>query len=156
MGDVSLCPKRRNILKLGIGLGVQLRVANLADGQETPAAMRPKEGDLLVKVDDAKAIPLTADDIPLGADQTMAWAMDPVDKTIRSGERLNRILLLRFPPDQLGAETKPRAAEGVVAYTAALPENAEAIEQERLRRAEELDIRLFVFPTGSNLGAYRC
>jgi Rieske Fe-S protein len=93
-------------------------VANLADGQETPAAMRPQEGDLLVKVDDAKAIPLTADDIPLGADQTMAWAMDPVDKTIRNGERLNRVLLLRFPPDQLGAETKPRAAEGVVAYTA--------------------------------------
>jgi hypothetical protein len=57
MGDVSLGPKRRNILKLGIGLGVQLGVANLADGQETPAAMRPQEADLLVKVDDAKAIP---------------------------------------------------------------------------------------------------
>ena len=80
--------------------------------------MRPKEGDLLVKVDDQKAIPLTPDDIPLASDQTMAWAMDPVDKTIRNGQRLNRILLVRFSPEQLSAETRARAAQGVVAYTA--------------------------------------
>ena len=80
--------------------------------------MRPKEGDLLVKVDDQKAVPLTPDDIPMAADQTMAWAMDSVTKTIRSGERLNRILLVRFSPVQLSAETRVRAAEGVVAYTA--------------------------------------
>jgi hypothetical protein len=76
----------------GIGFGVQLGFAGLARAQETPASIRPKEGDLLVKVDDHKAIPLTPDDIPLAADQTMAWAMDPVYKTIRSGERLNRML----------------------------------------------------------------
>ena len=48
----------------------------------------------------------------------MAWAMDPADKTVRSGSRLNRVLLVRFAPDQLSGETKPRAADGVVAYTA--------------------------------------
>jgi rieske iron-sulfur protein len=93
-------------------------LAGIVDAQETPASMRPKEGDMLVKVDDHKAVPLTPDDIPLAADQTMAWAMDPFDRTIRSGERLNRILLARFPPDQLSAETRTRAADGVVAYTA--------------------------------------
>jgi Rieske Fe-S protein len=98
-------------------LGI-LGLGDLSDAQENPAAMRPKPGDRLVKVDDQKAIPLTPDDIPLAADQTMAWAMDPVDKTIRSGERLNRILLARFPVEQLSAETRARAAEGVVAYTA--------------------------------------
>lgn len=86
--------------------------------QENSAAIRPKAGDLLVRVDDQKAIPLTSDDIPLAADQTMAWAMDPIDKTIRGGDRLNRILLVRFPVEQLSAETRSRAAEGVVAYTA--------------------------------------
>jgi rieske iron-sulfur protein len=111
------CPPRRTILKAGIGLGI-LGLAGRGETQETPATMRPKEGDLLVKVDDQKAVPLTPDDIPMAADQTMAWAMDPVTKTIRSGERLNRILLVRFSPVQLSAETRVRAAEGVVAYTA--------------------------------------
>src|SRR3984893_2704258 len=100
-----MCPRRRTILKAGLGLGI-VGLADLAHAQEDPAAMRPKEGDLLVKVDDRKAVPLTPDDIPLAADQTMAWAMDPVDKTIRSGERFNRILLVRFSPVQLSAETR--------------------------------------------------
>jgi Rieske Fe-S protein len=118
MGGVSDCAGRRAILKAGIGLGVRLGLADFTHAQENPAAMRPKEGDLLVKVDDQRAVPLTPDDIPLAADQTMAWAMDPVDKTIRSGERLNRILLVRFPVEQFSAETRARAAAGVVAYTA--------------------------------------
>jgi Rieske Fe-S protein len=109
--------ERRVILRAGIGLGI-LGLADRAQAQTAPAAMRPKEGDLLVKVDDQKAIPLSPNDIPLGSDQTMAWAMDPVDKTIRNGERLNRILLVRLSADQLSPETKARAAEGVVAYTA--------------------------------------
>jgi rieske iron-sulfur protein len=109
--------ERRVILRAGIGLGI-LGLADRVQAQQTPTAMRPKEGDLLIKVDDQKAIPLTPDDIPLNSDQIMAWAMDPVDKTIRNGERLNRILLVRFSADQLSPETRARAAEGVVAYTA--------------------------------------
>jgi rieske iron-sulfur protein len=113
-----ICPGRRTLLKAGIGWGVQLGLTGIVHPQETPASMRPKEGDMLVKVDDHEAVPLTPDDIPFAADQTMAWAMDPVHKTIRNGERLNRILLARFPAEQLSAETRTRAAEGVVAYTA--------------------------------------
>jgi Rieske Fe-S protein len=48
----------------------------------------------------------------------MAWAMDPSDKTVRKGSRLNRVMLLRFEPEKLSATTKSRAADGVVAYTA--------------------------------------
>ena len=109
------CPGRRAVLKAGVGLGIQLGLAKAADNA---ASVRPKEGDLLVKVDDKNAVPLTPDDIPLGGEQIAAWAMDPVDKTIRSGDRLNRILVLRFSPAQLSAETAPRSADGVVAYTA--------------------------------------
>jgi rieske iron-sulfur protein len=111
------CPPRRTILKAGIGLGI-IGLADVTQAQETSARMRPKEGDLLVKVDDQKAIPLSPDDIPMAADQTVAWAMDPIDRTIRSGERLSRILLARFSAEQLSGETRARAAEGVVAYTA--------------------------------------
>lgn len=111
------CP-RRAWLKAGIGLGIQLGLAPLAPGQENPASARPKEGDLLVRVGDASATPLAPDDIKLGAKQIMAWAMDPNDKTVRSGSRLNRVMLVHFDPEKLSAETKARAADGVVAYTA--------------------------------------
>jgi Rieske Fe-S protein len=51
----------------------------------------------------------------------MAWAMDPADQTVRSGSRLNQVLLLKFDPQQLAADTRARAAEGVVAYTSICP-----------------------------------
>ena len=109
---------RRAILKAGISFGIALSLGQESPGQENRASQRPKEGDLLVKVGDAAVTPLTPADIPVGAKQTMAWAMDPTDKTVRSGSRLNRVLLLRLNPEKLSPETKARAADGVVAYTA--------------------------------------
>src|SRR5260370_20437879 len=44
--------------------------------------------------------------------------MDPVHKIIRNGERWKGIWRARFPAEQLSDETRTRAAEGVVAYTA--------------------------------------
>ena len=111
-------PGRRAILKAGICLGIQLSLATRAPGQESPANSRPKEGDLLVNAEDSKVIPLTPADIPLSGPQTMAWSMDPTDKTVRSGSRFNRVMLLRLDPEKLSPETKSRAADGVVAYTA--------------------------------------
>ena len=110
---------RRTALKGGIGLGVGFTlVPRLALGQDDPASLRPQAGDLLIKVGDSNKTPLTADDIPIGATQTMAWAMDPTDRTVRSGTRLNRMLLMRLDAGKLSAETRSRAADGVVAYTA--------------------------------------
>ena len=100
------------ILGLGCGLGPQAVAA-----QDDRAAARPQEGDLLVKVGDASRTPLTPRDITAGATQTMAWAMEPGSRTVRSGSRLNQILLLRLNPETLSADTRSRAAEGVVAYT---------------------------------------
>jgi Rieske Fe-S protein len=80
--------------------------------------MRPREGDLLVKADDASLTPLAPDDIPADARQVVAWAMDPTDRTVRSGSRLNRLLLVRIALDAASPETRARAADGVVAYTA--------------------------------------
>jgi Rieske Fe-S protein len=53
----------------------------------------------------------------------MAWAMDPRSRIVRSGSRLNRVLLLRFDPEALAADTRARAAGGVVAYTAICTHN---------------------------------
>ena len=104
MTDVN----RRALLLAGIGLAL---------GQTDAASSRPKVGDLVVKAGDVTRTPLTPGDIPAGAAQTMAWAMDPADRTVRSGSRLNQVILLRLDPDALSPDTRARAADGVVAYT---------------------------------------
>jgi Rieske Fe-S protein len=110
---------RRAVLKAGLGLGIGWSLApSVALGQDDPAALRPKEGDLLVKEGDAARKPLAPDDLAIGATQTMAWAMDPTDRTVRSGSRLNRVLLIRLDAGKMDPETRSRAADGVVAYTA--------------------------------------
>lgn len=108
---------RRAIVKGGLGAGLMLRLSSVATAQD-PASLRPVPGDLLVRADDRGLTPLTAEDIPVAAAPIVAWAMDPKDKTVRSGSRLNRLLLLRFEESRLAEATRPRAAAGVVAYTA--------------------------------------
>jgi rieske iron-sulfur protein len=110
---------RRTVIKgaIGLGVGVLLEPA-LALSQDDRAFLRPQEGDLLIRPGDPGMKPLTPEDIRIGAIQTMAWAMDPTDNTVRSGSRLNRVLLLRLDADQLTPETKSRGADGIVAYTA--------------------------------------
>jgi rieske iron-sulfur protein len=116
---MTLPISRRAAVKHGLGLGIALRVVPaFALGQESAASIRPKEGDLLIKVDDPAMTPLTPADVAVGAPQMMAWAMDPADKTVRSGSRLNRVLLVHLDENTLKPETKARAASGVVAYTA--------------------------------------
>ena len=110
---------RRTLLKaaLGAGLGLYFTPA-LATGQDDPASLRPVDGDALVKAGDASAKPLGPDDILPGGKPVMAWAMDPASGTVRSGSRLNQVLVMRLDAGKLGPETRSRAADGVVAYTA--------------------------------------
>jgi Rieske Fe-S protein len=109
---------RRQILKgaLGCGLGLT-RVRGVASAQDDPSSIRPAPGDLLVRVGDAARTPLTPQGVA-AAPPTMAWAMDPRDLAVRDGSRLNRVLLLRLDTASLTPETRARAADGVVAYTA--------------------------------------
>jgi rieske iron-sulfur protein len=106
--------ERRTLLKAGIGAGLALGLTpELAIGQDGP---RP--GDLLVKVDDAMKQPLSPGEIKRGAKPIIAWAMDPMSETLRNGSKLNQVLLVRFDPNTLAQDTRSRAADGVVAYTA--------------------------------------
>ena len=100
---------RRTVLMAGLGLAL---------GQSDAASSRPKAGDLLVKAGDAAKTPLTPRDISANAAQMLAWPMDPADRVVRSASRLNQVLLLRLDPESLTAETRARAADGVVAYSA--------------------------------------
>lgn len=100
---------------MGVGLGLK---PELALCQDNPASSRPGEGDLLVKAGDAMKNPLGPGDIREGARPILAWAMDPADGTVRSGSRLNQVLLVRLDQEELSPETRLRAVEGIVAYTA--------------------------------------
>lgn len=111
---------RRLIVKGGLCAGLALTIGPAA-AQDDPAALRPKAGDLLVRSDDATLKPLGADDLQVGGTQIMAWAMEPSEKVVRRGSRLNRIMLLRLDEGRLVGETKARAASGVVAYSAVCP-----------------------------------
>jgi len=111
---------RRALLTAGIGVAVGL-AAGAADAQSDEAHERPKEGDLLVKEGSEEPVPLGPDSLAPGAGQVMAWPMDPTDKVVRNGSRLNKVLLLRLDPSVLDAQTGARAADGVVAYSAICP-----------------------------------
>jgi len=106
--------ERRTVLKAGIGAGIGLSLTpQLALGQDGP-----KPGDLLVRVGDAMKQPLSPGEIKRGAKPVIAWAMDPMNETLRDGSKLNQILLVRFDSSNLAQDTRSRAADGVVAYSA--------------------------------------
>ena len=116
MSDSTKHSGRRAVLKGGLGWGIGLGFAPALLAQD-PTSARPSVGDLFVRVEDTELTPLGPQDIVAGA-PVNAWPMDPTDRTVRSGSRLNRVLLLRLDPERLAPTTKERAAEGVVAYTA--------------------------------------
>ncbi len=108
-------PLRRQTLKAMAG-------AALAVGAGVPPARAegdgPQAGDWLVNVDDEAKKPLTSADIKLEDKPVIAYPYDPAAKALRDGSRLNRIVLVKLDPGSLDAATAPRAAEGVVAYSA--------------------------------------
>jgi rieske iron-sulfur protein len=73
---------------------------------------------MFVKIMDSSLSPITAEELVVGARQTFAWPFDPVEKILRDGSRLNQVLLMKLDPEKLSPETRARAANGVVAYTA--------------------------------------
>jgi rieske iron-sulfur protein len=105
--------ERRTLLK-GIGAGLGLSLApELAMAQGGI-----KVGDLLVRIDDPMKQPLSPAEIKRGAKPVIAWAIDPNDDTLRNGSPLNQVLLVRLDASTLTSDTRSRAADGVVAYTA--------------------------------------
>ena len=109
---------RRALLAACVGIGVDL-TSRMADAQSDATHARPKAGDLLVKVGDTT--PLGPDSLSVGEGQIMTWPMDPTDNVVRDGSRLNKVLLLRLDPATLDPQTKERAVDGVVAYSAICP-----------------------------------
>jgi Rieske Fe-S protein len=96
-------------------------VARGAGAQTDAERERPQAGDFLIKVGSIEPIPLRPEDLVLGAGQIMTWPMDPAGSVVRSGSRLNKVLLVRLDAAGLDERTRQYAADGVVAYSAICP-----------------------------------
>jgi Rieske Fe-S protein len=110
---------RRDFLTITSVLGLDLATGGPVLAE--PADERPKEGDVLVAIEGERQTPLGPKDIPTGGPPVLAWPMDLAANVVRSGSRLNKVLLLRLDPSTLVGVTQERAAEGVVAYSAICP-----------------------------------
>jgi Rieske Fe-S protein len=107
-------------LKAALGIVLGLKFVDIGAAQEVdPQNARPQDGDELVFADgDRQGEIITPKDPPLGGPPVRAFPLDPHSKLIRDGSRLNQVLLVRFDPDQLGEQSRSRAANGIVAYSA--------------------------------------
>jgi rieske iron-sulfur protein len=84
-----------------------------------PAAAAPQAGDRLVfAAGDRSGEVISPADLVVGGPPVMAYAADQSGKVIRNASRLSQILLVRFDVGELAEETRARAADGVVAYSA--------------------------------------
>jgi Rieske Fe-S protein len=110
---------RRDVLALASIAGLEVVAATITTVLAEPASDRPKEGDLLVAIEGTEARPLAAADVPNAP--LLAWPMDPVEKVVRNGSRLNKVLLVSLDPSTLVGATRERAAGGIVAYSAICP-----------------------------------
>jgi Rieske Fe-S protein len=110
--------KRRHLLTGLCALGVG--AATTARGQSgNPAAGRsPQPGDLLVfAFGEREGQTIETDELEIGAQQVFAWPMEPNTRTVRSGSRLNQIILVRLRPEELSEQTLARSVDGIVAYS---------------------------------------
>lgn len=104
---------RRSVLKLVVAAGLGLpRVA----AAQAPRALRPQKNDRFVRTGSKR--PITLADLPAGGPPLTAYPVDPATQTIRDDSRLNEILLVRLDPRVLTGDTRARAADGIVAYSA--------------------------------------
>lgn len=84
-----------------------------------PASMIPPQAnDVLVHAfgDDAGNV-IGIDDLAADTRQIFAWAMDPASGVVRSGSRLNQVVLIRVDPARMTPETAARSINGLVAYS---------------------------------------
>lgn len=112
--------ERRAVLELAVAVGLALPVAGLVAAQEeNPRKARPQRNDRFVFAGgDRKGKVITLADLPAGGSPLTAYPIEPTARVVRDDSRLNQILLVRLDPSGLDSDTRARAADGIVAYSA--------------------------------------
>lgn len=112
-------PGRRTVLLAAVALGVAPPVhAQSAEEEVDPAGALPRENDRFVfAFGSRKGEVITPEHLELGARPLVAYPADPASGVVRSGSRLNQVMLVRLAPEDLSEETRARAVDGIVAYS---------------------------------------
>jgi Rieske Fe-S protein len=121
------CPfqTRRSLLLAALAASAGLAAEGIssravaAEDEQPGSDERPQKGDLLVHSEgeqEGKLIKL--DDLKLGGPPLHAWPQDPKTSVVRSGSRLNEILIVKLDPAELDEDTRAHAVDGIVAYSA--------------------------------------
>ncbi len=111
--------KRRDTLKAFLGFGLGLPFVRQARSNEAAMNAPPQTNDVFVfAFGEREGEVIGPDDLAVGAGQVFAYPMDPATGIVRSGSRLNQVLLTRMDPERLSQRTRRNSAAGIVAYSA--------------------------------------
>jgi len=118
--DASAHPTRRALMLGTLSAATCLSIPAAAAEEERPGSdKRPQKGDLLVVAEgDREGQVIKPEDLKLGDPPLLAWPKDHESAVIRDGSRLNELLVVKLAPEDLDETTRPRAADGIVAYSA--------------------------------------
>jgi Rieske Fe-S protein len=114
-------PTRRSLLATTLAACASLVASRHASADEDKpgSSDRPQKDDLLVASDGEQAGQvIKPSDLKLNGPPVHAWPKDPKTEVIRNGSRLNEILIIKLDPAELDDDTRSRAADGIVAYSA--------------------------------------
>jgi rieske iron-sulfur protein len=108
---------RRSLLTGALALA--LAPISPAFAQANARMVKPRPDDVLAFADgDRKGQQVLVADIVEGEQPRFAYPMEPATRTVRDGSRVNLVLLVRVKDEALSERTRPRAADGVVGYSA--------------------------------------
>jgi Rieske Fe-S protein len=119
--DSSIGPTRRALVlgTLAAGASLSMVTAASAEDERPGSDKRPQSGDLLVVAEgEHEGELIKPETLKPGDPPLLAWPKDPESKVVRDGSRLNQLLVVRLVPEELDETTRPRAADGIVAYSA--------------------------------------
>jgi len=109
------CYGRRAVLGPVFALALAPLLVGVARAEDE---LPPQPGDRFVFLTGPnKGQVVRLDNLAMGGPQVQVFPAGP-DGTVRNGTPLNLVILARFDPAELSDETRERAAEGVVAYSA--------------------------------------
>jgi rieske iron-sulfur protein len=114
-------PTRRTLLLAALATGAYMASSRsaAADEDQPGSDERPQKADVLVFSEGEHAGEvIKPEDLKLGGPPVQAWPKDPKTSVVRKGSRLNEVLVVRLDPAELDDETRSRAADGIVAYSA--------------------------------------
>jgi rieske iron-sulfur protein len=121
LGTRSCCdPTRRKLILTALATGACITVSTPAAAEDQPGSdERPQKADVLVFSEGEHAGEvIKPQDLELGGPPVHAWPRDAKTSVVRDGSRLNEILVIRLDPAELDDDTRARAPDGILAYSA--------------------------------------